>query len=319
MPRLGRHERGLDHVQLGQRATDRRRVFDDDRQHFLHRQDPDDVIQVVIINREARVAFLGEDQQELAQRAVFLHRDDVGPRDHRLTHVPLAELERADEHLLLACVDHAALAALDHHVLEFLNVVNAMPTRLAPDAKEAQHARGRAVDQPDQRGGESGKQRHGAGDEQRGLRRVTQRDGFRRLFADDHVEERKQKQHEDGCQGRRDSRRDRGCTEHARQHRRQQRVERLFSHHAQQDRRNRDTELRARDRPIGIGQQMGHLPGSMVALFCQALHLPAAHGDDGELDRHKERVRQDDQHPGQDGPEQTRLLVWHFRSLLSGS
>ena len=56
------------------------------RQHqqVLDEDDADDVVEVVAVDRDARVLLLAEQRAQLAERRVGADRDDVGPRRHDL-------------------------------------------------------------------------------------------------------------------------------------------------------------------------------------------------------------------------------------------
>ena len=87
---------------------------DEVRQQVLGVEHADDVVDVLLVDRDARVALAHDGLDDLAQRGVDLERDHVHARDHDLVGALLAELEHAADHLLLLGLDGALLgAALD--------------------------------------------------------------------------------------------------------------------------------------------------------------------------------------------------------------
>ena len=59
----------------------------------LHEHDADDVVEVFLVDRDARVLLLAEERAQLVERRVGADRDHVGPRRHHLAHERVAEVD----------------------------------------------------------------------------------------------------------------------------------------------------------------------------------------------------------------------------------
>ena len=64
-----------------------------EQQQVLHEDDADDVVEVVLEHRDARVALLAELRAQLAERRLGGDGDEVGARRHDLAHQRVAEVD----------------------------------------------------------------------------------------------------------------------------------------------------------------------------------------------------------------------------------
>ena len=90
-------------------------------EHALQMHEADGVVERLAIDRQARMLRLAEQQDEIGQRGLFLHRDDVGARHHHVLDLQLAELEQIGEHDAFLRRQRRALAVafLDHLLQAF--------------------------------------------------------------------------------------------------------------------------------------------------------------------------------------------------------
>ncbi len=99
--RAARHRRV---ERLADEASERRRMLGagrEDREDVLDMDHADDRIEIVAIDRQAAVAGLGEQLDEVGERRLLLDRDDVGARHADIACVPLAEMQQVADHLAL--------------------------------------------------------------------------------------------------------------------------------------------------------------------------------------------------------------------------
>ena len=92
----------------------------EDRQQVLGVEDADDVVDRLLVDRDARVAVADDHVDDLLERRILGERRDVDARDHHLVDALLAQLEHRADHLLLLGLDDALLAAAldeDHQLL----------------------------------------------------------------------------------------------------------------------------------------------------------------------------------------------------------
>ena len=82
-----------------------------DRQQVLGVEDADDVVDRLLVDRDARVARDDDRVDDLVERRVLGECRDVDARHHHLVHALLAQLEHRADHLLLFGLDDALLAA----------------------------------------------------------------------------------------------------------------------------------------------------------------------------------------------------------------
>ena len=82
------HEMRRAHQRRHRRLRARRQ-----RHEILHEHDADDVVEVVAIDRHARVLLLAEQRAQILQRGIGADGDDVGPRRHHLADEGLGEVD----------------------------------------------------------------------------------------------------------------------------------------------------------------------------------------------------------------------------------
>src|SRR5437660_474360 len=117
---------------------------------ILHVDDADDMIEIVVEHRETREVMLPRGRDELRDRRVLLHGDDLGPRDHHLANDAVGELHRPPDDHALALLKHALARADRHKHLELLLAVNAQ-LGARPNSHPEEQRVGARVDQRDER------------------------------------------------------------------------------------------------------------------------------------------------------------------------
>ena len=86
-------------------------------EEIFHVEDPDDVVRRAFVERDARVADVRDDLEDLVGRCVDVDRDDVRARDHDLVHRLLRDGEDRRDHPLLALLkDPPRLTGLDQRL-----------------------------------------------------------------------------------------------------------------------------------------------------------------------------------------------------------
>ena len=115
----------------------------------LDEDEAEDVVEIVLIDRQPRVLLVDEQVAQLGQGRTRLHRDDVGARGHHFAHHRVAELDhRLQELPLRAFVDLGVEPALRRVVRAALPVrrrpVRIRPIRAGPAQPVGQRARHRA-------------------------------------------------------------------------------------------------------------------------------------------------------------------------------
>ena len=95
------HLLGLGHeVRRANQRRDRLRVVGGIAEdQVLDGDEADDVVQRLVVDREARVLLLADERAQLANRRLGLDRDDVRPRRHHLAHHRLAEFDERPQQL----------------------------------------------------------------------------------------------------------------------------------------------------------------------------------------------------------------------------
>ena len=82
-----------------------------ERQQVLGVEDPDDLVDRVLVDRDPAVALLDDDVDRLLHRRVDGEGDHRDPRHHHLVDALVAELDDRVDHLLLLGLEDALLAA----------------------------------------------------------------------------------------------------------------------------------------------------------------------------------------------------------------
>ena len=263
------------------------------REQVADVQDPDDVVEVLLEHRIAGERMVEHDPQNLRDRQLGRHRDDVGPRDHHVGGVLVGELEDLVQHRLLVGLEHALLAARRHEHLELLLRVDERETRRRADADPPQH-RAAGLDQhPDERTEEGVEPVDRPGDDERDALGVLERERLRDDLAHHDVEEAQDDERRDDRDGRR----------HARVPASREEVERRAEdvrHHgladgAERQARERDAQLDRRDEARRVVDQAQHAGRGTAALGLQLLEAGAANRDKRVLGGDEESVRRDNQ------------------------
>ena len=154
-------------------------------QEILGEHDAHDVVERVVVDRQARVATAAHDLDHLLQRPRALHGPDVGARRHGLPHAGVRQVEDAGDHAGVGLLHQAVLAAFRKQQQQFLGRVHALRTAWRAHREESQEDAGALVQEPD--GWPEGvhehrqRARHPAAD----LLRMQQRQGFGGELAQD--------------------------------------------------------------------------------------------------------------------------------------
>jgi hypothetical protein len=90
------------------------------QQQVLRDEDPDDVVERLLVDGVARVALLEDQLANLLLGRVDRHADDLRPRLHHVASPLLMEVEDAGEHRAVSRVDRPVLARLDHEQPELV-------------------------------------------------------------------------------------------------------------------------------------------------------------------------------------------------------
>ena len=114
--RLGLHRLGHEHGRARDAADRRvapaRLVAEPELDEILQVQDADDVVGVVVDDRDARDALLEEDRHRVARGGGRVDRDHVGARHHDLAHEGVGELEDRVDELAVVLLDELVLGRL---------------------------------------------------------------------------------------------------------------------------------------------------------------------------------------------------------------
>ncbi len=96
-------------------------------------EDADDVVEVLLVDRDARVPGLHDHAEHLVDRVAHLDRLDPDARHHHLVHLGLGQLDDPVDHLLLVLFDASLLAPrLDEHLQLLGRQVAGLGPILAP-------------------------------------------------------------------------------------------------------------------------------------------------------------------------------------------
>ena len=97
-------------------------------QQVGHVQHADDVVEVVAVDRQARVTARARSRDQLAERRLGGDGDELGARNHHLTRGQIREPEHAVEHLFFLLLEHAGFLARGHqHLQLFFRVHHRAP------------------------------------------------------------------------------------------------------------------------------------------------------------------------------------------------
>jgi hypothetical protein len=80
---------------------------------ILDEHHTDDVVQVLAIDRDARVLLLAEERAQLVERGIGANRNHVGARRHDLAHERVAEIDDGPQQLPLIPLDETLFGSLD--------------------------------------------------------------------------------------------------------------------------------------------------------------------------------------------------------------
>ena len=152
-------------------------------QQVLGVQDAHDVVDAVLVDRDARVAALHDGVHDLVERRGHRQRHDVDARHHHLVDAALAELQHGADHLLLLGLDDALLAApLDEdHQLLGRDPVTVHLTH----AEDARDGVGDGVEHPHDRREDAAQDLDRAGEQERIALGVGQRQRLGHQLAED--------------------------------------------------------------------------------------------------------------------------------------
>ena len=107
--RLGfRHEQNRAH-QLPHRAARARGLVH--FEHVAHVHEPDHLVDIPLVHRDARILLVDHQRAELFERGIGRDGDDVGPRRHYLPHYFVAELHHRLDQLAVVLLDQAFFGA----------------------------------------------------------------------------------------------------------------------------------------------------------------------------------------------------------------
>ena len=82
----------------------------------LDMQDADDVVDIVLKDRDSRVFFMNGHIEDLVESGIDIERNNIGPMGHDFGDRLVVEFEDILDHLLFFGMDTAGLAAdIDHH------------------------------------------------------------------------------------------------------------------------------------------------------------------------------------------------------------
>ena len=111
-------------------------------------QHADDVVQVVAVDRQARVAAAARSASMSSSRVASAgDGDQLGARHHHLAGRQIGEAEDAVEHLLLVLLEDARFLARGHQHLQLLFRVHHRVAAAAAQAEHADDGAARAVQQ----------------------------------------------------------------------------------------------------------------------------------------------------------------------------
>ena len=80
-------------------------------EHVAHVDEADDLIDGLLVDRDARELFVDDELAKLFERGVGGDRDDIGPRGHHLADHLIAELHHALDQLAVLFFDQAFFGA----------------------------------------------------------------------------------------------------------------------------------------------------------------------------------------------------------------
>ena len=150
--------------------------------------DAQDLIQVVIIDREFCVGRLGYQVNDFGEVDVGLHSDDLGTRDHDLANQHFPEIKYRHEHFAFISLNDALLCAGIHDHAQLFYRVHKLVSRCRLDADQTQDCIPCAVQQPDRWLEDFFSPQGGFRHHQGGVFRVLQGDRLRRQFANHYMQ-----------------------------------------------------------------------------------------------------------------------------------
>src|SRR5260370_2371073 len=154
----------------------------------------DHIVQLSAVDGHSRVSAVDELARGLVITQRRFERGNLRPRHHDFTHDLVREIENVMDHSPLVLVKHAALKAYRHYVAKLLFAVHHRMRGRNLKPKDPQEITAGVVQQIDKRAEHFVKQLDGAGNRQGDRLRFFKGDRFRSYLAQDHGEERHQRE-----------------------------------------------------------------------------------------------------------------------------
>ncbi len=131
---------------------------DHPRQNFAYFDNAEDFVRRAIRNRQKRMRAGINGCANLIFVGINIDPVDFGARRHHFAHRALRQPHSAGQDLMLLCLDHARIGRIGKDHLQFFGCHRRLSAR--PYAEKANQQAGGCVENPHQRRGNPGKQRH---------------------------------------------------------------------------------------------------------------------------------------------------------------